>query len=306
MEAGGTDSGFVPVKERFAKAKRDQQQKEAEKLEKIRVNRANKPAVDTSSAGIDSLRRITHLFYCLITYSLLLIENDDGELSPNTPKKSVSTRWAQTLEESKTNELNKFSSKKKSTLEAFQITKGGDKLFISLTYIHMLTQLINQGTGIVKRHIDKWEDLFMQINITATQLKATFEAAIIKAKRKNEENEALRLSLSQSITEESLGERAAINLEDYELNSEPEMIVNGSTLLYDRGSFGNKTNSILEANLLKNENKPIPLPCGMYSGDNRSPPISIVAVGTHLLIQLFTHYHTYSLLYPYSYRHDRK
>ena len=60
MEGSGTDSGFVPVKERFAKAKRDQQQKEAEKLERIRVNRTNNPVVDSSNAGIDSLRRISH------------------------------------------------------------------------------------------------------------------------------------------------------------------------------------------------------------------------------------------------------
>ena len=154
----------------------------------------------------------------------------------------------------------------------------------------------------MKRHIDKWEDLFMQINVTATQLKATFEAAVIKAKRKNEENEALRLSLSQSVTEEVFDESSVTNLEDYELNNEPEMVVNGSTLLYDRGAFGEKTKLVLEMNLSKNENKPIPLPCGMYSGDNRSPPISIVAVGSHLFVLRITHY----LTRTYFYRHDRE
>lgn len=62
MEGNNADSGFVPVKERFAKAKRDQQQKEAEKLERIRVNTTNNPVVDGSNAGSDSLRRITHSY----------------------------------------------------------------------------------------------------------------------------------------------------------------------------------------------------------------------------------------------------
>jgi len=129
----------------------------------------------------------------------------------------------------------------------------------------------------------------MQINITATQLKATFDAAVIKAKRKNEEIEALRLSLRQSVAEDMNDESGEVNMEDYELNSEPELVVNGSTLLYDKGMFGTKTNLILESCLLKNENKPIPLPCGMYSGDNRSPPISIVAVGAYSLTHSLTH-----------------
>jgi hypothetical protein len=64
-----------------------------------------------------------------------------------TPKKqSVSSRWAQTLEESKNHELNKFSDKKKSTLEAFQITKGGEILIHSLNHSsHLLYFLQEPG-----------------------------------------------------------------------------------------------------------------------------------------------------------------
>ena len=67
-----------------------------------------------------------------LTHDYLLIDNGDDADSPMTPKKqSVSSRWAQTLEESKNHELNKFSNKKKSTLEAFQITKGDELLIHS-------------------------------------------------------------------------------------------------------------------------------------------------------------------------------
>lgn len=62
------DNNFVPVKERFAKAKRDQQQKEAEKIEKIKGNR--KPGVDTS----DNTGKIPLCFIWLHTtlYSISL------------------------------------------------------------------------------------------------------------------------------------------------------------------------------------------------------------------------------------------
>jgi len=43
--SGGADGSFVAVKDRLAKAKQDQQQKEAEKLEKIRINRSNNNVV---------------------------------------------------------------------------------------------------------------------------------------------------------------------------------------------------------------------------------------------------------------------
>ena len=103
---------------------------------------------------------------------------------------AVSGKWDEIIEESKTKEKQRFEAKKMSTLSGYRMT---------------------EGTGVVKRMIDEYEVLFMQLNVTTEQIEATVRAAVLANKTRT-------------------------NLSSCNSN-DPESFVIGSTRVYEVSSF---------------------------------------------------------------------
>ena len=60
----------------------------------------------------------------------------------------------------------------------------------------------------------------------------------------------------------------------------PEMFVAGDTHIYLFSSFPEESRELLEKFMKESGGKPVYLPCGVYAGHDRAPPIDVIVLGT--------------------------
>ena len=176
-------------------------------------------------------------------------EGGDGEeaVAPSPMNK----RWEAAVNKGKQAHQEIVSAKKLNTISGFRMT---------------------EGTGIVKQHINKWEELFMTVKASASQVKATVEAARAKARsaslNRNKKNVAIIVD-SESVAE------------DYEMNKDAELFISGSTFIYDAKIIGSKAIRLIEKEMENNSGKPLDLACGVYGahGHDETLELDLVAIG---------------------------
>jgi hypothetical protein len=266
------------VAERFEAAKRQQQQQEEERLSRIK-NDPNKLVsvggafLDTkqrwsndpskmykdyeedsgwngSSASSDALRKSTLGLYSRPVdghISAKLDVDDVGEAGAPERKtrrgSSLRHMWEDVLNESKTTEANRFISTKEQTISQFRET---------------------EGSGLVKKRIDEWDELHTQIAATAEQSEEFFKAAQSQAEQK--EN-ALLQGLSHDDMQHTFQEGCL----------SPEVFQINDTHIYPLNCFDVNIRTFLAKHMRDHREKQMmSLSCGVY-GDKTStkPPIDV-------------------------------
>lgn len=155
------------------------------------------------------------------------------------PRKSISGRWAEALNDSKENEKSKYEEQKKYTVRNFQT---------------------EHRKGLVKKRISQFEELFMQIVATNEIIEATILAS---RNRKGKSTQAQ----AASSTDFASSERAIL---PFTCGTTITFIFNAD---YNAASY-----EVLEKLLQQNSWKPVPILCGVYGEFQVSPPIDVVAV----------------------------
>lgn len=195
-----------------------------------------------------------------------------SSLPPSIPKAqrrgSVRGIWNNVINESHNKEQDRTTKIKNQTISQFRTT---------------------DGTGIVKKRVGEWEELFMQIQASAKQIIATVEAgkaAALSLSAMKVKSSSSSLSSDPSLTSRSLNmsgnddddhHHDNIISENYILNSQAEEFASGSTRVYGENMMGMKSCVLITKTVSSNHGRPCALPCGVYS-EGKQPPIDIVAV----------------------------
>ena len=255
----------LSAKERYERAKREQQRVEAERLEQFR-SQSNKKLEKRLSARNMSLRDVWES--ALEEESAQRAEDLHQSLSASTSRKLLPKRssarmkesWNEALSESRSTQEERFMLTKKQTISQFRIT---------------------DGTGIVRRRIDEWEELFETMAASLEQMEATLYAAKeLSARKRREEEESPR-----SIEEWN---RA---IKEFRDNSDkPEIFEIGSTRIYNAKLLERNVSSYLKK-VLQQQSKGggggggkrhFPLSCGVYGDQSGKPPIDVFAAAMQM------------------------
>eukprot|EP01038_Epipyxis_sp_PR26KG_P009071 gene9071-12233_t len=176
------------------------------------------------------------------------IKNDPNK---KLEKRSASVKdvWAESLNESKQKSQSRFLDTKKQTISQFRVT---------------------DGTGIVKKRIGEWEELFMQIAASLEELEETIRMALKKAsiysKKTSEEQMKLFLAEQKQFRENNL--------------TIPEMFFINDTHIYNAKLLDSHIYSYIKKYVNDSKVKHYPLSTGVYgdsASHNRPPPIDVFA-----------------------------
>lgn len=132
------------------------------------------------------------------------------------------------------------------------------------------------GTGYVKRRLNEWEELQMQIAASVDQIKAGAQAARLKAQQYAEDREE-RMRLRRESRRLTVGADDE-DLRDGSSESKAEIFVMGSTHIYQGKDLSPEGTNLLQRLLKRNKYQPLGLPCGVYGNQGNQPPVDVVAV----------------------------
>jgi hypothetical protein len=232
------------VKDRFERAKLQQQKAEEERLERLR-NSASKVVHRSSTVAIKDVWSET-----LNNNSSSTKGGDDATGSADSRPTSfphgggldrAKSKWATALEESKLSEEQRYNMTKKQTISQFRLT---------------------DGTGLVKKRIGEWEELFMELAASVEQLESTLAAArLLSEKHTLDAGELYRL-------QKEFRENANVPIE-FEM---------GCTKIFNAKLMDHQVASYIKRTLQENATKHVALSCGVY-GDQEGgkPPIDVFA-----------------------------
>ena len=159
-----------------------------------------------------------------------------------SPKGKVSGLWNSALENSKTNEAQRYQAKRRETISQFQTA---------------------EAVGLVANRVKQFEELYMQLAASIEKMEATIRAAKRNAKKwKMTASSPMKASARGVSGGAAPEEDAGIKLR----------IGETATFWFDPQFF-----SYVNAMLAANNNDPVALPSGVYS-DETAPNIEVVAV----------------------------
>lgn len=226
------------ISDRFLQAKLNQQKAEEERLARIRnnPNRQLTRTVSVKDAWDNAL--------------------DNANKEPDKSKKSIiragSVRnvWDNTLNESKEIEANRFLDIKRKTISQFRIT---------------------EGTGFVRKKVNEWEEVFIQLAATAEEYDEFLRAAMMRI-------DAAR-SRSGSIhnMEDELKRQKEEQRKFQESSTIPEKFEIGATHIYSVKLLESHVASMLNKSLKEQKLKHLSLSCWVYGEQSKKPPIDVFA-----------------------------
>ena len=239
------------VKDRFLIAQQQQQEQESERLAKFK-NDPNK-RIDSSAQSTASVRNKWNdgsAYEQSTTSSSSSAPVNPADLSSASQdlsmnKSRLRSKWEGVLQDTKTTEVNRFQHTKQSTISQFRIT---------------------QGTGIVKKRIGEWEELFLQIAATNEQLEEFLRVAQALSDRKDH---------SDGLSHEQLLELQTNFLAECQ---NPEDFVINDTHIYSSRLFPALLHSLLKKQLAESKTpNHFTLSCGVYGETDQKPPIDVFA-----------------------------
>jgi hypothetical protein len=240
LQGSGNKRGNITG--RFEEAKRKQQLQEEERLAKFK----NDPRKKVTSQS--AVRAIAGNF--------VTAEQDNSPQppteSPQTTggktlggaRRSLRNMWEGVLETSKTTERDRYVNTKQNTISQFKVT---------------------QGTGLVRKRIDEWEELFVQIAASAEEMEEFLRAAHALSQKKEFSKKLSGLNLHDMISD--FADACLI----------PEEIMLGDTRIYNIRLFAPVTQSYLKRMMQESKTNHSALPCGVYGEQSAKPPIDVFA-----------------------------
>eukprot|EP01033_Poteriospumella_lacustris_P009510 gene9509-6813_t len=266
----GTTGGGVKrgsIKDRFEEAKRKQQLQEEERLAKFKndpqakrkqqlqeeerlakfKNDPRKKITSQTAGGVKAIAGAYAASEHEFQSAPPPVESPQASTSGKSlggARKSLRNMWEGVLETSKTTERDRFATTKQNTIAQFTMTKG---------------------TGLVKKRIDEWEELFVQIAASAEEMEEFLRAAQELSQHKEFSKKLSGLNLTDLITD--FAESCLV----------PEEFVLGDTRIYNVRLFAPVTQSYLKRMMQESKTNHIALPCGVYGEQSAKPPIDVFA-----------------------------
>jgi hypothetical protein len=233
------NASTVSVKERYERAKQLQQQQEEERLESLR------------SSPVRNGRRgsVRDAWSSALQGSAKSVKAEDSAkesvTAPDSGKGSsrAKSMWAEALNEQKQTQEQRVNQTKKQTIAQFRLT---------------------DGTGLVKKRIGEWEELFMELAASVEQLEQTLAAA-------RELSEA-------SYWGHDISELHRLQKEFRDSAEVPEPFELGSTKIYNIKLLDHHIAAYIKRSLQDVKTKHFALSCGVYGDqDGGKPPIDLYA-----------------------------
>eukprot|EP01033_Poteriospumella_lacustris_P014011 gene14011-10012_t len=234
------------IKDRFEEAKRKQQLQEEERLAKFK-NDPRKKITSQTAGGVKAIAGAYAASEHEFQSAPPPVESPQASTSGKSlggARKSLRNMWEGVLETSKTTERDRFATTKQNTIAQFTMTKG---------------------TGLVKKRIDEWEELFVQIAASAEEMEEFLRAAQELSQHKEFSKKLSGLNLTDLITD--FAESCLV----------PEEFVLGDTRIYNVRLFAPVTQSYLKRMMQESKTNHIALPCGVYGEQSAKPPIDVFA-----------------------------
>eukprot|EP01040_Poterioochromonas_malhamensis_P012829 gene12829-14056_t len=244
---GSNVRGRGSVKDRFVIAQLAQQEQENERLAKFK----NDPNKRINTSGVSEVRsKWSETVNPDGSVSLYSASQDpyhhqasEGDEQRGQQKAKLRNKWEEALHETKNTEISRFQNRKLHTISQFRVT---------------------QGTGIVKKRIGEWEELFMQIAATAEQLEEFLRAAHALS----EKNEYDGMTYEQILELQQQFLDSCQVAEDFVIND---------THIYSSKVLSPIIHSYLKKALADNKTNHYSLSCGVYGETASKPPIDVFA-----------------------------
>jgi hypothetical protein len=264
------------VKDRFLIAQQQQQEQESERLAKFKndPNKKINPHNITTDGGRDGTQVVSsvrskwnegipaedfqqhpqqpHASVVNLLASSGGGSGGSGAQDTTQNKNKLRSKWENALQDTKNTEVTRFQTTKQSTIAQFRIT---------------------HGTGIVKRRIEQWEELFLQIAASAEQLEEFLSIAQSLSEQKD---------YHDGLTHDQLLEMQA----NFVLScQQAEDFVINDTHIYSSRLFSAILHSLLKKCLAESKTpNHFTLSCGVYGETGaQKPPIDVFAfaIKTH-------------------------
>lgn len=230
------------LQERYEQAKLLQSQQEEERLSKLK----NDPNKRLSAGGFESTKSkwSTSESSSGKRQSLELNPSgatEVGRLERAHRKDSMRLKWQGVLHVSKESELDRFQNARNRTISQFQLL---------------------EASGLVKKRIGEWEELFMQIAATAEQLEEFIRSAQALSMKKQQQMQGNMEEMIERFKEDCLI---------------PENFVINDTHIYSADVFEFHVRSYFKKSLNESKTNHVSLSCGVYGEQAAKPPIDVFA-----------------------------
>eukprot|EP01038_Epipyxis_sp_PR26KG_P005935 gene5935-8183_t len=211
-----------------------------EYLEKLVLEKAERERLAEFERNQDTPERVS-LRYRYENARLMQQKAEEERLASIKRRKSTikpaRVDWNNSLNDLVQKQENRYQETKSSTISQFRVT---------------------DGSGLVKKIVGKWDELFMQSSPTIESAEESYKAAV-----------------------EIAGAINKYKLETTNHNANSEMIENfgiGTTHIYDTSLFESHITSYLRRSLKESKSNYAVFPCGVYGEEAAKPPIEVSAI----------------------------